>query len=600
MASSPPFLVEDQTDEDFFDKLVEDEFTVPKSSPVPVDSDDSDEVKAFANLGSGEVGPGFEDLNEEAGVHLKGEAGGVDAGASHLVAQLEESGQSSPNSGGCHTVIDSNSDVIENKSISDSTPIKSSASEGPGVKEVQWSSFYSDTAVQNDGKGFGSYLDFFSEVGVNAGDFPGEVKENLNNEAKIASGNETRGALTAENPVNYLQYQSGQSHEGYLELNGDGQEQNNSQFQENSYPGWWYDSSSRQWYQVDGYDVTSNIQGGTQTSSFSDGAASDGKSEVYYLQQTSHSVLGTVTENGTTENVSNWNNLPQGNDKYPDHMVFDPQYPGWYYDTVTQEWRSLESYNSSLKSTIQDHGQKKENEMVGTAVEGGSAEGISNWDQVGQGNNGYPEHMIFDPQYPGWYYDTIAKEWRSMETYTTSVHATIQAEDQHNSKGVASTTQNSSASTAQNGFFPMEEVAHNNSQSIYGSIADQKNSLNSMSTVPLYEKEKVAQIHNDANGISSLQSFPTANINQQYNQTILEQREYMNFSNDYYSNQEHVSYGQQSFQSGPQFSYASSVGRSSAGRPPHPLVTFGFGGKLIVMKHQSSLLGSSYGSQVSL
>ena len=68
--------------------------------------------------------------------------------------------------------------------------------------------------------------------------------------------------------------------------------------------------------------MTANVQQGTETNSVSDCAALDGKSEVSYLQQTSQSVLGTVTEIRITENVSNWNNLSQGNDKYPEHMVF--------------------------------------------------------------------------------------------------------------------------------------------------------------------------------------------------------------------------------------------------------------------------------------
>ena len=40
------------------------------------------------------------------------------------------------------------------------------------------------------------------------------------------------------------------------------------------------------------------------------------------ILQNHYSVLGTVTEIGITENVSNWNNLSQGNDKYPEHVVF--------------------------------------------------------------------------------------------------------------------------------------------------------------------------------------------------------------------------------------------------------------------------------------
>ena len=49
MASNPPFPMEDQTDEDFFDKLVEDDMEPVKFGHD--EGDDSDEAKAFANLG---------------------------------------------------------------------------------------------------------------------------------------------------------------------------------------------------------------------------------------------------------------------------------------------------------------------------------------------------------------------------------------------------------------------------------------------------------------------------------------------------------------------------------------------------------------------
>ena len=50
--------------------------------------------------------------------------------------------------------------------------------------------------------------------------------------------------------------------------------------------------------------------------------------------------MGTATESGLTESISNRDQVAQGNDKYPEHMIFDPQYPGWYYDTIAQEWRA--------------------------------------------------------------------------------------------------------------------------------------------------------------------------------------------------------------------------------------------------------------------
>ncbi|KAF3565936.1 hypothetical protein DY000_02013723 [Brassica cretica] len=70
----------------------------------------------------------------------------------------------------------------------------------------------------------------------------------------------------------------------------------------------------------------------------------------------------------------------------------------------------------------------------------------------------------------------------------------------------------------------------------------------------------------------------------------------LSFSNDFYNRQKSLDDTQQSYQSNQLFS--PSVGRSPDGRPPHALVSFGFGGKLILMKDTNgSLQNSSFGSQ---
>ena len=67
----------------------------------------------------------------------------------------------------------------------------------------------------------------------------------------------------------------------------------------------------------------------------------------------------------------------------------------------------------------------------------------------------------------------------------------------------------------------------------------------------------------------------------------------MNTSSNYYGNQNVESYSQQQYQS-----YAPAVGRSSDGCPAHALVSFAFGGKLIILKdNNNTLINSSYGGQ---
>ncbi|GFZ01162.1 RGPR-like protein [Actinidia rufa] len=136
------------------------------------------------------------------------------------------------------------------------------------------------------------------------------------------------------------------------------------------------------------------------------------------------------------------------------------------------------------------------------------------------------------------------------------------------------------------------------SNSYVSNHLSQQMSYVSGGAVPFYEKAtQVDQVDTMVTTSGSQGFVPSGNFSQQVNQQTLQQKEQMHVSNGYYGNQNPVNSSQQQFQIGHQFSYAPNAGRSSAGRPPHALVTFGFGGKLIVMKDSSSLSTSSYGSQ---
>ncbi|KAI7982874.1 hypothetical protein LOK49_LG15G02140 [Camellia lanceoleosa] len=104
MASNPPFRWRID-DEDFFDKLVDDddEYKVtPSVSHSFVDGNDSDEAKAFANLSIAE------DLGGEGGTEAKGEAIRGYANAVSVDKHVEESSLVSSNSFEFDSVIESN------------------------------------------------------------------------------------------------------------------------------------------------------------------------------------------------------------------------------------------------------------------------------------------------------------------------------------------------------------------------------------------------------------------------------------------------------------------------------------------------------------
>ncbi|XP_057512759.1 protein transport protein SEC16B homolog isoform X2 [Actinidia eriantha] len=642
MASSPPFLVEDQTDEDFFDKLVDDddEYKVTASSAHSfVDENDSDEVKGFANLSIVEVVTGSEDFEggtEEKGVgnsrdvntvsvdgrvgessslvwsnsfafdsvvesnggaigtevilgstisKSNGSAGSGDFGHGHVE---ESSSLVSSNSFVFDSGIESNGGATGTEVISDSTITKKNGSARSGFKEVQWTAFGTDSG-QSDSNGFGVYSDFFSELGDGAVEAPVKVEENFGIDPKNGSGGEELKSNYSDNNYNYMQSQENQAYEAVTGQSGDGQDLNSSQYLESLYPGWKYDANTGQWYQVDGYDTTGNVQGSVDSNLAGDWAVSDGNLQVSYLQ-TAQSSVDTVTESGRTESVTNWSQVSHQSDMTA----------------------SVDYWNQGLQ-------------------ESGGVESASNWNQVSPGNNEYPAHMVFDPQYPGWYYDTIAQEWRSLETYTSSLQSTVQASDQLSQVGFAS-AESSSHENDQKAYGGYGQVGNYSFQD-FGAQNQEPNWTGknySQQSSKMWQPENVAknetsldfsgnqQLKNDYgsnfsvnNNVSQQKSYNSSHNNyfatpgsqdsvpnwdQQINQPSMQQNEQMHMSKDYYGNQNSLNFSMQQFQSGQQLSYAPNVGKSSAGRPPHALVTFGFGGKLIVMK-DSAALSTSYGSQ---
>ena len=156
---------------------------------------------------------------------------------------------------------------------------------------------------------------------------------------------------------------------------------------------------------MDGYESGGNVQGSTDSNLVNDGMA-----EVSYLQNTAQSVSGTMAESGTTESVTNWNQVSHVNDAANENVA------NW-------NQASQASDNSGA---------------------------VTDWNQASQLNNGYPSHMIFDPQYPGWYYDTIALEWRSLESYPPPVQSTVQGESQLDQNVLASQQTFSDSNDKQN------------------------------------------------------------------------------------------------------------------------------------------------------
>ncbi|XP_068658655.1 protein transport protein SEC16A homolog isoform X2 [Aristolochia californica] len=548
--ATPPFQVEDQTDKDFFDKLVDDDLGITESQKSSTEGIiETDGAKAFANLSIGDMGSILEDASEEDPSKIVAPPSEVPE--RDILVSEESISFVSPSPVAVDTVIESNDSSAKPETVSDSDTSRSGGSLTTNIKEVQWSSFYTDRS-QQDNNASGSFSDFFSSL-----------PESLVDELK---GNEEPITETTEKPIpnsttSYVYFDQNTQADGErVAHTTDGQDAFNSEYWESHYPGWRYDAITGQWHQIDGYNTT-----GTAEEDFHDKTlvgdgfvSSNQQTEVSYLQQTAQSVVGTIVDSATTASVSDWNQASQGANEYPAHMVFDPQYPGWYYDTIVLEWRSLDSYISAVptESTTNNHQMGVLDASSGAAY--GEISQTEQYNSQGQDNQGHSGNWSDSTSHYG--YST----WQPQPAVSSSTASV--------GNFYGSTVPTRSYEEHQMGFKPVE------SDSMYGQVSNGFG-------------------RNDSG--TGFQNFASSDNTYRYSQQTIEQSQPKHFSPDYYGNQMSVSYSQEQYQSGTaaRTSYTPVEGRSSAGRPLHTLVSFGFGGKLIVMKADCSYSSSStYGS----
>uniref|UniRef100_A0A7N0UYY4 Protein transport protein sec16 n=1 Tax=Kalanchoe fedtschenkoi TaxID=63787 RepID=A0A7N0UYY4_KALFE len=541
--ASPLFQIDDQTDEDFFDKLIEDEEEVgvgfAQSGAEAVSGNVSVEGQAFADKKISEVSQTGIDSGLKVDVGLKndgynGLAAGV-SGVKVLTGDLAEENWHSSDS----KSLDQGSEVRSNdvnvvrdslvyNTVAESNSIEKrgeggivdavhegSVSPGAQIREVDWSAFSSESRVENH-VGFGSYSDFFSGMEAAGGD----PFANLDNGSSDAYVNSVEGI--GENSIpgsSLVQQHSGETYETDVSQNIDGQNVV-SEYWENLYPGWRFDHNTGLWQQLDNYDANVNTNDNPSSQNISDVTSlSDtqiGSAQVSnydHLQDSLQSAPGTFEEANSNSSVYDLNRSPQGEVTYPENMVFDPQYPGWYYDTLVGEWRTLESYSMSVNQSVKlDHNQ-----------------------------HDHPSHITAGGELPV-----------------------------NNSINYGADSQNQDFDYDTLAHFPDQIVARTNAAKMHDGPNTQ-----------IWQPELVA------NAESNSSTLRNQNIQRYGFEGYSE-----NMSHQFVANEGH---SENIFH---QSAVQPTNVWSSAGRPYHPIVAFGFGGKLVLMKTDNHLRTiDTYGAQ---
>ncbi|XP_062217913.1 protein transport protein SEC16B homolog isoform X2 [Phragmites australis] len=403
MASSS-FAPDDQTDANFFDKLVvddDDDDNHLSSAPVPT-NEDAALARALSSISLADHGP------DPPVPEAPAPPPATDA------APPEGGSPGSGKGGGVHTA----------------------------VKQVQWASF---------GGGADDGVDPFADLSGGAGDdgFFGTVAGNQTQETSVGVSDHGffGGNQSLATEVTDRNFFGGSSNQntggGLLERSSSGAvDSTDPKYLETMYPGWKYDEATQQWYQVDSFYATGNAAQVDSSSQNVQQQQQQQQLDTSYLQNSAHAALETIAEEGTTTGgASSWG---QGSDsEYPPNVLFYAEYPGWYFDTNTQQWHSLESYQqAAMQAGTASAVQNGANHGV-VAASGGMDYNVKQTEDLAV-HNQVAQHNSFTNSYAHqsqWKADAFGNTMRSESIKDGSLTGSFYGFDQHaNAETISSST----------------------------------------------------------------------------------------------------------------------------------------------------------------
>ncbi|KAI5065238.1 hypothetical protein GOP47_0019933 [Adiantum capillus-veneris] len=316
------------------------------------------------------------------------------------------------------------------------------------------------------------------------------------------------------------------------------------------------------------------------------------------------------------------------------HQSWENMYPGWRFDYVANEWKLIEgwstvqeqhlvreeedvSFSQPSPSTglvsmpLSSFWQNAEQEHRQTLASDESFPPATSYDQqFAAGNPSHEQQANWEQQYPGWYYDPQSQQWYQIadsQSWASSQHPKVDASQ---GEGLVQNAQSSRGGWIDQQVQPQYQSEVNQSiytletsHSLYGSGggADTRTltrgmSFNSWAEPPtggsLYGQQGMdnTQQHMDitqeAGSVNSWTGFQGADRTVP-NHTYQAVPDPINQSYQDFTQADKPSFfgnSQVLFQSYPDSTAGVGGERSSAGRPSHALVAFGFGGKLVTMK----------------
>eukprot|EP00250_Pteridium_aquilinum_P021698 c25199_g1_i1 orf=455-5497(+) len=463
----------------------------------------------------------------------------------------------------------------------------------PSVKELQWSSF-GDTCIPSP---FGSYSDFFSDLGIQTG---------LSSNQETVGQNEGYQAESLTEPS--LTFSVGGESSGTqasLAFHGTAVDQ----FDET---GFWNQQGVLNY----GTSEQANSNPANTFASFFEPQAVESKQSGFAdaVSEAGGANYSLGTENQVQEEVQqNWESM----------------YPGWYFDYASNQWRQIEGWGAveeqlPLKEEVDpSYSQTTQNGQVVSTTSNltwQTNQGQASWSGLGSnesfeaGNQASSndqqiasdsipqEQANWEEQYPGWYYDYQAQQWRQISDDSQSW-----ASNQDNKFEAPQVVGSTNTSQLSGGWIDQQVQPHYQSetnQNIY--LPERSHSLYSNSgggvnilnrgvsfnswAQPAVEVDGVGQqgMDNIMQG-SNTESWTGL----QGHENTVPSHTYQSVTGSTHQSQTDYNLADKSpfFGSTHGFFQPHNISggsiegaRSSAGRPLHALVAFGFGGRLVTMK----------------
>ncbi|TKW19194.1 hypothetical protein SEVIR_4G004500v4 [Setaria viridis] len=500
------------------------------------------------------------------------------------------------------------------------------------IKQVQWNDFGSSTSA-GGADPFGDLLPEGAEDDLFGATVPGDqgmqasvvgtnnvsttdhsFSAGVDNKAAIGAGLTDYSFYGGMDNDAISHFDSSASAAGYGDQSTNAQlDSTDPKYLETLYPGWKYDAATQQWYQVDTPSAQSYVADNTgAVAVLGSGVQQQQQFNASYLQNSLHSALETIAEESSA-NAATWGAAPV---EYPPNMLFYAEYPGWYFDTNTQQWQSLESYQQSVAQAATtpaaSDGFAGAGHSLAPCTQDSYASSYgqqSQWQPDSLGNTMQPDvsggNSLLGSSYSS---NQQAENQIGQQANAESLQSSVNYKP-HIDTFVPSTGQYTGSEGNQasyEGFKPFtgnqswyKGSEHSTSQEVgYRAFAS---STNFQTGHKEFQPPKDHQAGHMAYEPSTRVGYGNSNGPQDFvpkesmynTQTHAGSSAHTYVPNNYGGTQTAMDFAQQQLigTNGPsqQFGFSPHEQRSSAGRPPHAVVTFGFGGKLVVLKEMSSI-----------